>query len=102
MTPPSAPHRITLLTQADCVLCEHAKQVLTEVGVDHPLAITEIDLSSEEGMRLGTEAGVLFAPGILLDDQPFSYGRLSERKLRRTLTRAETTPVPTPTGVLHE
>ncbi|MEU0042864.1 glutaredoxin family protein [Streptomyces werraensis] len=92
----TTPHRITLLTQADCALCEHAKQVLAKVGADHPLAITEIALTSEEGMRLGTEAGVLFAPGILLDDQPFSYGRLSERKLRRTLTRVETAPVPTP------
>jgi hypothetical protein len=81
----TAPVRITLLTQGDCALCEHAKTVLAKVSADHPLAITEIDLSSEEGQRLGAEAGVLFAPGILLDGRPFSYGRLSERRLRRAL-----------------
>ncbi|MEU0721789.1 glutaredoxin family protein [Streptomyces lavendulocolor] len=81
--------QITLLTQADCTLCEHAKTVLARIGADHELAVTEIDLASEEGQRLGAEAGVLFAPGILLDGHPFSYGRLSERRLRRTLT---TTP----------
>ncbi|MET9835891.1 glutaredoxin family protein [Streptomyces sp. NPDC006385] len=80
--------QITLLTQADCTLCEHAKQVLAKVGADHPLTVTEIDLTSEEGQRLGAAAGVLFAPGILLDGRPFAHGRLSERRLRRALTAA--------------
>ncbi|MGI5139339.1 MULTISPECIES: glutaredoxin family protein [unclassified Streptomyces] len=81
---------ITLLTQADCTMCEHAKQVLDKVGADHPLTVTEIDLGSQEGQRLALLAGVLFAPGILLDGLPFSYGRLSERRLRRALTRTTT------------
>jgi glutaredoxin len=76
---------VTLLTQADCVLCDHAKQVLDRVGGDHPLNITEISLNSEEGRQLAQDAGVLFAPGLLLNGRPFAHGRLSERKLRRTL-----------------
>jgi len=28
-----------------------------------------------------------FPPAVFVDGQPFSYGRLSERKLRRTLDR---------------
>lgn len=79
------PVRITLLTQSSCASCDHAKQVLSRVGQDYPLRITEIDLASEQGQRLAAGAGVLFAPGVLLEDQPFSFGRLSERKLRRTL-----------------
>jgi len=78
---------ITLLTQADCTLCEHAKQVLARVGADHPLEITEIDLASEQGRTLAAQAGVLFAPGVLVGGRPFGHGRLSERKLRRTLGR---------------
>ncbi|WP_331753137.1 glutaredoxin family protein (plasmid) [Streptomyces sp. NBC_00637] len=88
----TAAREITLLTQADCTLCEHAKQVLAKVGADHPLVVTEIDLGSEEGQKLALDAGVLFAPGILLDGQPFGYGRLSERRLRRTLN----SPTPAP------
>ena len=76
---------VTLLTQADCALCEHAKGVLARVGADHPLEITEIDLASEPGRALATRAGVLFAPGLLVDGRPFGYGRLSERRLRRAL-----------------
>ena len=77
---------ITLLTQQDCALCEHAKRVLARVGEDHPLQVTEIALSSHQGRALAERAGVVFAPGVLVDGRRFSYGRLSERKLRRVLT----------------
>jgi thiol-disulfide isomerase/thioredoxin len=79
------PIQITLLTQSSCGLCDHAKEVLSRVGQDYPLRITEIDLASEEGQRLAARAGVLFAPGVLVDGESFSFGRPSERKLRRTL-----------------
>ena len=78
--------QVTLLTQADCGLCEHAKKVLARVGTEYPLQVTELSLSSERGRALATRAGVMFAPGILLDGTPFGYGRLSERRLRRALT----------------
>jgi hypothetical protein len=83
---------ITLLTQADCALCEHAKSVLARVGADHPLDVTEIDLASEHGRALSARAGVVFAPGVLVDGRPFGYGRISERRLRRTLRRMAPEP----------
>jgi hypothetical protein len=81
----------TLLTQADCALCEHAKGVLARVGADHPLEVAEINLASEHGRALAARAGVLFAPGVLIDGLPFGYGRLSERRLRRALDRLTAT-----------
>ncbi len=83
---------VTLLTQADCALCEHAKGVLARVGADHPLEITEIDLASGPGRAVAGRAGVLFAPGLLVDGRPFGYGRLSERRLRRALGHLATEP----------
>lgn len=77
---------VTLLTQPECHLCDHAKTVLDNVAREHPLTVTEIDLQSDAGRRIAEDAGILFAPGVLLDGQPFAYGRLSERKLRKTLT----------------
>ncbi len=77
---------VTLLTQAYCAWCEHAKQVLDRVKRYYPLQVEEIDLATEEGRRLAEQARVLFAPGVLLDGEPFAYGRLSEKKLRRALT----------------
>ncbi|MGH3983342.1 MAG: glutaredoxin family protein [Pseudonocardiaceae bacterium] len=89
---------ITLLAQTDCSLCDHAKQVLGRVGQDYPLQVTEIDLASEQGHQLAARAGVLFAPGVLLDGAPFSFGRLSERKLRRTLGKRATAIPPVSTA----
>ena len=84
---PAEPIPVVLLTQAYCDLCEQAQDVLARVSVDHPLAIRTVDLASDEGITLAQEGGVLFPPGVLLDGRPFSYGRLSERKLRRELER---------------
>ncbi|WP_328731912.1 glutaredoxin family protein [Streptomyces caniferus] len=84
---PPGPRRVTLLTQVDCALCDHAKQVLARVGADHPLDVAEVGLQSEQGQRLALAAGVLFAPGVLLDGRPFAHGRLSERRLRKELAR---------------
>ena len=81
----SDPCEVTLLTQSDCGYCDHAKEVLRRIGEDYPLQVTEIDLGTPDGKRLAERAGVMFAPGVLLEGEGFSYGRLSERKLRRAL-----------------
>ena len=83
----TAPPRVTLLTQADCHYCEHAKDVLERVRAEVPIEVEEIDLTSTEGHALATQHGVLFAPGILLNGQTFGYGRLSERRLLKSLRR---------------
>ena len=83
----SEPAHITLLSQDNCGFCEHAKQVLDRVAVRYPFQITEISLDTSEGQAIATSAGVLFAPGVLVDNRPFSFGRLSERKLLRALEK---------------
>jgi thiol-disulfide isomerase/thioredoxin len=79
------PVEVLLLTQDHCALCDHAKQVLERLASEYPLTVTVQDLASPEGRALAERGGILFPPGVLLDGQPFSYGRLSERKLRREL-----------------
>ena len=78
--------RVTLLTKGDCDLCEQAKAVLARISADSPEVVVEVvDLSSETGRELAERSGMAFPPAVLLDGEPFSYGRLSERKLRRAL-----------------
>ena len=77
--------KVTVLTKADCDLCEHAKAVLERVRADLPLDVETLSIDSDEGRDLAQRCRVLFPPGVLIDGQPFSYGRLSERKLRRAL-----------------
>lgn len=78
-----------MLSQPACELCDRAKTVLERLGREFALHVSEVALDSTDGQRLAAAGGVLFAPGVLLDGQAFSYGRLSERKLRKELRRRD-------------
>lgn len=81
---------VTLLTKDDCALCEHAKTTLARIAGDHPMTVEQVDMASGTGQALAEKTGILFAPGVLIDGEPFSHGRLSERRLRRELERRPT------------
>ena len=74
-----------LLTKEECHFCDEAKRVLARFANEGQVAFREVRLDSEEGRRLATDAGVPFPPVVFLDGEYFSYGRLSERKLRKAL-----------------
>lgn len=76
---------VTLLTQEHCAFCTEAKAILDRLAPEYGLVVTTLDLAAPEGQALAMRGGIMFPPGIFLDDEPFSYGRLSERKLRRAL-----------------
>lgn len=82
---------VLLLTQAECGFCDHAKDVLARLQQEFSLTVREQDLASPAGKRLAVTLGVVFAPGIVLDGELFSYGRPSERKLRKELQRRTAT-----------
>lgn len=83
---------ITVLTQTSCAYCQQAEDTLARLRGQYSFDTVEVGLETDEGRALGARHGVLFAPGILVDDQFFSFGRLSERKLRRELARRGTPP----------
>ena len=79
------PIEVILLTQDHCKFCDEAKQVLDRVRGEFLLEVETVDLGSDRGRRLAMEGGVMFPPGVFVAGEPFSYGRLSERKLRKEL-----------------
>ena len=81
---------VWLLTQRDCVFCEQAKNVLGRLSHEFPLAVTEIALACVEGQALALQHRVPFAPGVFINGTLASYGRPSERRLRRILTQHQT------------
>ena len=78
---------VILLTQDACTFCAQAKDILNRLQGDYPITLREVALDTAEGERMALASGFLFPPGILVDGEPFSYGRPSERKLRRALAR---------------
>jgi glutaredoxin len=80
---------VVLLTKDDCVFCEQAKGVLVRLQPEFDLAVREVALESEEGRSLAAGSGALFPPVLVLDGRPLFYGRLSERRLRKALAKAD-------------
>ena len=80
--------QITILTQASCHACDQAKLLLSRLAADYSFQVETIGLDTDKGRALATRNGIVFAPGILIDGVMFSYGRLSEKKLRHHLSRS--------------
>jgi hypothetical protein len=79
--------KVTVVTAPACALCDHAEHVLARVAQDYELTVEKVSVEAERGRHLMIEHKIAFPPAVLLDDRAFSYGRLSERKLRRELER---------------
>lgn len=78
---------IVLLTQESCAFCDQAKEILDRLAAQYDVSVSTVDLGTPEGQRLAEQGGVMFPPGILIDGEAFSFGRPSERKLRREIER---------------
>ena len=76
---------VVLLTKQDCHFCEQAKDVLARLCGEYDLRVREVTLDSDEGRSLALSSAAPFPPVVFVDGEPFSYGRLSERKLRKAL-----------------
>ena len=82
-----SPIDVVLLTQGDCAFCHDAEDILGRLSAEYGFVVTRLDVDTPEGQETAVGGGLLFPPGILIDREPFSYGRPSERKLRREFER---------------
>lgn len=78
---------VTIVTQLACPWCEHAQEILDRLSREYRIDVAPIPISEPEARQLAERSGMVFPPGVFLDGRLFSYGRLSERKLRRELDR---------------
>jgi glutaredoxin len=79
--------QVVILTQENCAFCEQAKAIMSRLAAEYELEVSLLELSSPEGRTLALQGGVMFPPGIFIGGEPFSYGRPSERALRREVER---------------
>lgn len=79
--------KVTLLSKKDCHHCDVAKKLFQNLQADYPIALEIVDMTSERGMTIGKDFGIFFPPGILINNKPFSYGRPSEKKIKKELNR---------------
>jgi hypothetical protein len=85
LNPEEASRQVTLITAADCHLCEHARKVLSSIAEETRLVVSEVSWESEEGHSLVSRDGIGFPPAVYIDGVLAGYGRISERALRGRL-----------------
>ena len=78
--------RLTLVTTADCHLCDHARNVVQRLAADLEIEVDEIAWESPEAEVVRRD-GVPFPPALYAGDELIGYGRISEGGVRRRLTR---------------
>lgn len=81
------PVLITVVHSPACHFCDDAQAVLTELADHFPLNVDLVSATSPLGARLVHEHRAPMYPLVLVDGQFFSFGRLSQKKLRRLLQR---------------
>ena len=82
----SAGRTVALLVTAErCHFCRDALELLSDLSSRYPITVRSVDLSSPEGTAVATRYRVPFPPVLLLDGEYFGHGRISRKKLTRTL-----------------
>jgi len=76
---------VTALARCSGALWEHTKDVVTRVGRDHQLPVTEIDRGTASGRDIGPHYEVLFAFGGNFGGAAVGGGRLCDQPLCDTL-----------------
>jgi thiol-disulfide isomerase/thioredoxin len=78
---------LQLITEDGCAFCDDAKELLDRLSAQYGFSVSVLELDTPQGQTLAERGGIMFPPGILIEGEPFSYGRPSERRLRRELDR---------------
>ncbi len=81
---PASPE-LTLVSRADCHLCDEAEDVIKRVREDTPFTYRKLDVDSDDSLkkRFGREV-----PVVLMEGRKIFKLRVDEERLRRRLRRA--------------
>lgn len=82
----SQPIRVTVVEAEACHFCEAAREAISRVAEDIPLAVTYIPSRSARGLALIQQHRAAVAPLVLIEDQFVSNGRLSEGLFRKRIS----------------
>lgn len=83
------PLDVLVVAAPACHLCTDAQDTLADLAGKHPLRVRTVEVGSPEGRAAVAAHRPSMFPLVVVDGEPFSFGRLPRGKLRRLLdTRA--------------
>lgn len=75
--------KVTLVSTPNCSHCAEVKKTLEKMKGEYPdLTIEEVSAITEEGQRLIHQHSIMSSPGILINDEFFSMGIVSEKQFK--------------------
>ena len=75
--------KVTLIRPDGCAHCEAVKATLATLKADYPdLTLEEVDMLTPEGQEMVQKHGILSSPGILINDEFFTFGGATEEQFR--------------------
>lgn len=75
--------KVTLVSTPNCSHCLEVKKTLEKMKGEYPdLTIEEVSALTEEGQKLIHQHGIMSSPGILINDEFFSMGIVSEKQFK--------------------
>ena len=77
-------HQVTLVTRADCHLCEEAEQLLRRLAGELGFGYREVDVDASTVLQNEFSDRV---PVILIDGREHGYWRVEEPRFRKALAR---------------
>lgn len=75
--------QVTLIRPDGCAHCKAVKGTLEGMKSEYPdLVVEEVDMVTPEGQALVQKYRILSSPGILVNDEFFSFGGATEQQFR--------------------
>ena len=76
--------KVTLIRPEGCAHCKEVKATLEELKSEFPdLTVEDIDMLTSEGQELVKRYGILSSPGILVNDEFFTFGGATKEQFRK-------------------
>lgn len=77
---------IVVTNPAGCVHCNQIKDTLEKIKPDYKdLVVEEVSTTTEKGMKLVQQHGIMSSPGVIIDGEFAFQGGASENQLREKL-----------------
>ena len=78
--------KLQLVTNSGCVHCNQIKATLEKIKPDYKeLVVEEVSTTTEEGMKLVQQHGIMVSPGVIIGGKLAFQGGATEKQLRKKL-----------------
>ena len=80
---------VAVVSKEGCLPCITVKHVMEEMKAELPeLEVTEVDLSSKEGLDLAVKNSILYPPAVFIDGHLYAKGKIYPKKLEEAIRKA--------------